>query len=121
MRNRILILLAALSLIIAAPLLAQTEEPQTDEPQVQGETQAELTADTEDGASATAEASLITEEQHEMQGETNESDVQAEASASVSTDEERELPQTAGFLPLLALLGLGSIASALGLRAVRRK
>ena len=105
MRNRILILLAGFSLILAAPLLAQSvDEPQPQvEPQV--EHRAELQADAEDG---TASAS-----------------VEAEASAGISTDdsidEDRELPQTAGFLPLLALLGLGSLASAFGLRAVRRK
>lgn len=121
MRNRILILLAAFSLLLAAPLLAQTEEPETmDEPQV--EQTAELQADAEDGtATASAELTATTSEPNEVEGEM-ESDVQAEANAEVgiSSDEDPELPQTAGFLPLLALLGLGSLASALGLRAVRK-
>lgn len=119
MRNRILTMLIAISLLIAAPMLAQSgDEPVPQEDQ-KIEHSAELQAETDSqNASATAELSASTSDQEQDMNQ--EGDVDATATAEVSADSDRELPQTAGFLPLLALLGLGSLASALGLRALRK-
>jgi len=102
-------------LLMSAPLLAQTENPEDSQ-------STEVTA--------TAEATLGAEVN------TEDPEANAEASAEVNVDEEteavdagatsesasdQELPQTASPLALFALLGLAGAGSALGVRSLRRK
>jgi hypothetical protein len=93
MKSKILTLLLGLAIISYAPLLAQVpEEPMPEEQPVAEETAAPTAAETE------------------------EIEMQAEEEGT-----EEELPATASPLPLLALLGSASVASAAWLRLRHKK
>lgn len=111
MRNRIFTMLIAITLLFAAPMLAQSGEEQETDTATASAT-AELTASTQEPEKAEMDAEVDADVEAEQDYETT-------AEAEIAADD-RELPQTAGFLPLLALLGLGSLATALGLRALRK-
>jgi hypothetical protein len=93
MRFKSLTILAALALLLSLPLAAQDYGTQEDQPAAAAETDPGTNLDTADQTA----------------------DDQALA------DDMDTLPETASPLGLIALLGLGGLASAAGLRAARRK
>jgi hypothetical protein len=107
MRNRILPIFAAFVLALCVPLSAQMPEP--DPVPVEEEVPIEETYQQEQGENVPLES---TEEDVTTQ-ETLESDI-------ASSDEERELPETASPLALLAVLGAAAAVAASGIRRTRR-
>ncbi len=95
MRTKALTILATLALLLSLPLAAQ--DPYGNEPTA-AETEAEANLDANVDANA----------------------ADADLDADLTTDDE-VLPETASPLALIALLGVGGLASAAGLRRARRK
>lgn len=132
-KTRLLAVLTVLTLLFAAPLTAQVanlsaEAPAQNSAQQDGqdgETDADVDAEADarmDDEGASAEASLSADADSGAEAE-----VQAQArtdteteTATQSTRAEENLPETAGPLALLAVLGTTGLASAFGLRRLRR-
>jgi hypothetical protein len=109
MKRILFTLFLAAMFVVALPLAAQTpeqepvpENPETLEQNEPVEVDAEV--DAEIDAEVDAQVSTDAESQE----------------ADALQDEERELPKTATPLALLALIGIGSAGTALGLRARRK-
>jgi hypothetical protein len=118
MKSKYLLILATLALL-SAPLAAQLPEDEAQIPDAPVEdVDRELDGDTEvqfdtENQDVDAEAEVKIDDDADL-------DAEADIDAEFDTDED-ELPRTATPLPLLALLGAGSVVSALGLRISRRK
>lgn len=104
MKTHTLIPFAALTLLLAAPLAAQTPD-EVEPPSAEASAEVSAEVPTPDDPSAELDATASAE---------------AEVSTDVSTEEE-ELPKTASPLALLALLGLGGSGAAYGIRRARRR
>jgi len=118
MRTKALAFLAALALLTLAPVAAQETGYEAEDLQaVETEATAEVTAE------ATAEATAEPMAPEAVELDTAEVPEPAVESTAPLAEEQasEELPRTASPLALLALLGLGSAGSALGLRSLRRK
>lgn len=135
-RHKLLSILAVLTLLLATPLMAQvanlSDEPpvardsaQQQSPDQGDEGDVDLTASAgatvqDDSASAEASLSADTDEGVDAEAETR---VQADTASGNDTDSmssQDDLPETAGPLGLLAVLGTTGLASAFGLRRLRR-
>lgn len=124
MKNlKILTILTALMLLIAAPMIAQTPEDPMEQDELV-ETNAQFQADDDEGVEARAEVSIDDEPELNDNELEQETDVDVEANAELETNDDfendDELPQTASPLALLALLGSAGAGTALGLRRLRK-
>ena len=122
MRTKALAFLAALALLTLAPVAAQETGYEAEGLQaVETEATAEVTAE----ATAEATAEPMAPEAVELDtAEVPDPALEPAVESTAPLAEEQaseELPRTASPLALLALLGLGSAGSALGLRSLRRK
>jgi hypothetical protein len=114
MKSKLLMVLAAFALLLSAPLAAQVPEDTTNELQ-------ERDNDVDIDAEIEADGDLDVEGELDGDADTSaDDDALIEDEPDYDVDDDRELPATASPLPLLALLGAGSLFSALGLR-LRRK
>jgi hypothetical protein len=115
MKSKLLMVLAAFALLLSAPLAAQVPEDTAQE------LQDERTDDVDVDAEIEADGDLDVEGELDGDADTSaDDDALIQDEAEFDADDDRELPATASPLPLLALLGAGSLVSALGLR-IRRK
>ena len=114
MRTKALAFVAALALLTLAPVAAQQTGYEAEDPQA---------VETEATAEATVEATAEPMAPEAVELGTAEVPEPAVESTAPLAEEQasEELPRTASPLALLALLGLGSAGSALGLRSLRRK
>jgi hypothetical protein len=117
MKIKSLSILTIGALLLCAPLLAQTEEPDPygDPPPYEEEAQEsqDVGTDVQDEESMATEDESLANEDESLAGE--------DEGLFDNDETDEELPRTAGPLPLLALLGLGALSSALGLRTFRRR
>ena len=117
--NKLLLAFAALALVLSFPLAAQVpDDPQVpdDNPEASATVQdadrdGDLDADVDIDTEADVADDPIADDDNAL---TNEDDA-----AAIDADED-ELPRTASPLPLIALLGAGSLISALGFRVTRK-
>jgi hypothetical protein len=110
MRHKLLLAFAALSLLLSFPLAAQTPD---DDPEVSATVQdadrdGDLDADVDIDTEAAEADDPIADDDNAL--------VEDDDAALAEDD---ELPRTASPLPLIALLGAGSLLGALGFRATR--
>ena len=105
MKRILFTLFLAAMFVVALPLAAQTpeQEPVPENPETLEQNEP-VEVDAEIDAEVDAQVSTDAESQE----------------ADALQDEERELPKTATPLALLALIGIGSAGTALGLRARRK-
>lgn len=114
MKIKTLSILSILALMLSLPAMTLAQqEPQ--EPAT--ETEVEATVETQERG---FEAQVTDEEGETFRAEAEIEDPEG-AAIDEFEEEERALPATASPLPLLALLGLTGIGSALGIRFARRK
>ncbi len=120
MTHKLLLALAALSLVLAFPLAAQVPEENAqvpnDNPEVSATVQdadrdGDLDADIDIDTEADVADDPIADDDNAL--------TETDEAAAIDADED-ELPRTASPLPLIALLGAGSLISALGFRAARK-
>jgi hypothetical protein len=112
MRNKAMSLLAALTLLALAPLAAQEAGYESELPPApESEVTAEATPEPMAPEAIELDAANVPEP----------AATELETTTEFDADASEELPRTASPLALVALLGLGSAVSALGLRSVRRK
>jgi hypothetical protein len=115
MKNKLLLAFAALALVLSFPLAAQVPDEPNDNPEVSATVQdadrdGDLDADVDIDTEADVSDDPIADDDNAL---TNEDDA-----AAIDADD--ELPRTASPLPLIALLGAGSLISALGFRVTRK-
>jgi len=131
MKLKTLSILTAIALALTLPLVAQAQDSTQSAPdqtqQMQDQTavdQSNLTADQQEDQSG-VDADLnadVQDDQASVEAGISAQDMDQDSQAAVdedSTDESRELPQTASPLALIALLGTASVGTAAGLRALR--
>lgn len=126
MKLKSLSILTAFALILALPMMVQAQDPNDPkEPESELEQDVEQTADEveEDVEQTAAEVEEDVEaagDEVEQEAEEAEDDLSAEDD-EFAADDDRELPQTASPLALIALLGGTAAGSAFGVRALRRR
>jgi hypothetical protein len=112
MRHKLLLAFAALALIFSFPLAAQVpdEDPEVSATVQDADRDGDLDADVDiDTDGDTADDPIADD---------NDNALVEDDDAGLDTDTD-ELPRTASPLPLIGLLGLGSLITALGFRATR--
>jgi hypothetical protein len=127
MRTKAMTWLAALALLTLAPLAAQEAgfESETTQP-VEAEATTEAPAEpvapeAVDLSTAEVPEPAIEETEPALEESATEEPAAESSLEPMAEESAEELPRTASPLALLALLGLGSTASALGLRSARRR
>jgi hypothetical protein len=115
MRHKLLLAFALLSLLLSFPLAAQAldDDPKGDDPEVSATVQ-----DADRDGDLDADVDIDTD------GDKADDPIADDDNALVEDDDataaaDDELPRTASPLPLIALLGAGSLLGALGFRATR--
>jgi hypothetical protein len=119
MRHKLLLLLAILSLVFSLPLTAL--QVPDDNPEVSATVQdadkdGDLDADVDIDTEADVADDPVADDDNAL---TDDHDAVIDNDGDALTTDD-ELPRTASPLPLIALLGAGSVLSALGFRATRR-
>ena len=108
MKHKLLLAFAALSLLLSFPIAAQVPD---DDPEVSATVQ-----DADRDGDLDADVDIDTD------GDQADDPIADDDNALVENDDataDDELPRTASPLPLIALLGAGSLITALGFRATR--
>ena len=110
MRNKLLLAFALLSLVLSFPLAAQALD---DDPEVTATVQ-----DADHDGDLDADVDIDTEADTYDDPIADDDNALVEGDDAAIADDD-ELPRTASPLPLIGLLGLGSLVTALGFRATR--
>jgi hypothetical protein len=123
MRHKLLLAFAALSLIFSFPIAAQVpdEDPEVSatvqDADRDGDLDADVDIDTE--GDNTADDPIADDDNALIEDDADDNALVEDDPAAIDSDTD-ELPRTASPLPLIGLLGLGSLVAALGFRATRR-
>jgi hypothetical protein len=120
MKNKLLLVFALLSLVFSFPLAAQVPD---DNPEVSATVQdadkdGDLDADVDIDTEADTYDDPVADDDKALVNEDDAATIDDDT-AAIDADGD-ELPRTASPLPLIALLGAGSLISALGFRVTRK-